>query len=194
MLMLASKSPRRRALLARLGVRFAVLEVDVPEIRASSESAHGYVRRVAQDKARAGLAMLPDAWVLGADTEVVLEDEVFGKPRDHADAALMLRRLSARTHEVLTAVTLVSHAAEYSILSRTKVSFTEIGEEDIAAYIASGEPMGKAGAYAIQGMAERFVQHLSGSFSGVMGLPLYDTAQLLRQSGIMPGFFPAQQD
>jgi len=191
---LASKSPRRRALLARLGVDFDVLDIDVPEIRTQGERAEDYVQRVAREKARAGLARAPEAIVLGADTEVVLDDHVFGKPRDKADAAAMLRRLSGRTHEVLTALVLVSKTREASALSRTKVSFSTLTEPDIAAYLASGEPMGKAGGYAIQGAAERFVHHLAGSFSGVMGLPLHETAQLVRQFGIIPGFPPPAQD
>jgi len=194
MLYLASKSPRRRALLARLGVDFDVLDVDVPEIRVEGERAEDYVHRVARDKALAGLAIAPEAIILGADTEVVLDDEVFGKPRDERDAAAMLRRLSGRTHEVLTAVVVVSKALEAHMCSRTKVSFTELTDDEIAAYIASGEPMGKAGAYAIQGAAEQFVHHLAGSFSGVMGLPLHETAQLVRQFGIIPGFPPRTQD
>jgi len=125
---------------------------------------------------------------------MVLDDEVFGKPQDHADAAAMLRRLSGRTHEVLTAVVVVSKTHEARALSRTDVSFSTLGESEIAAYVASGEPMGKAGAYAIQGAAERFVERLSGSFSGVMGLPLFETAQLVREFGIIPGFPPPAQD
>jgi len=188
MICLASKSPRRRALLARLGIGFDVLDVDVPEIRAEGESADDYVQRVAREKALAGLAMKPDAIVLGADTEVVLDDHVFGKPRDDIDAAAMLRRLSGRTHEVLTAVVVVSSALEARALSRTEVSFGELTEPEIAAYIASGEPMGKAGGYAIQGAAERFVHRLCGSYSGVMGLPLFETGALLRPFGITPSF------
>jgi len=195
MLSLASRSPRRRALLARLGVGFAVLDIEVPEVRGAGESAENYVRRVARDKAQAGLVRTGQGGVvLSADTEVVLDDDVFGKPRDGGDAAAMLRRLSGRTHAVLTAVVLLSNEYEASAFSRTEVSFTELTASDIVAYIASGEPMGKAGAYAIQGAAERFVQHLSGSYSGVMGLPLFETAQLLRQFGIRPVFPPLQQD
>jgi len=188
MIYLSSQSPRRKALIARLGVRFDVLDVDIPEIRAPGEHADGYVQRVALDKARAGLALKPDAIVLGADTEVVLDGEVFGKPRDENDAAAMLRRLSGRRHEVLTAVSLISTTLETHALSRTEVRFCELTDDEISAYIASGEPMGKAGAYAIQGGAERFVHHLAGSYSGVMGLPLYETSALVRLLGITPGF------
>jgi len=194
MIYLASKSPRRRALLARLGIEFDVLDVDVPEIRAESERADDYVQRVARGKALAGRALKPGAIVLGADTEVVLDDQVFGKPRDAADAAAMLRRLSGRTHEVLTAVVVVSSTHEAHALSRTQVSVAELSESEISAYIASGEPMGKAGAYAIQGAAECFVHHLAGSYSGVMGLPLFETGALLRTFGITPGFPLLHQD
>jgi septum formation protein len=188
MLYLASQSPRRRELLGRLGLPFAVLDVDVPERRAPDEHAADYVRRVARDKAYAGLERLGDAraWVLGADTEVVLDDAVFGKPRDAADAAAMLRRLSGRTHQVLSAVILAGHEGEHATLSVSQVTFATLDEDTIAAYVASGEPEGKAGAYAIQGNAQAFIAHLAGSYSGVMGLPLYETAGLLRAAGLTP--------
>ncbi|MDQ3494826.1 MAG: Maf family nucleotide pyrophosphatase [Pseudomonadota bacterium] len=188
MLHLASRSPRRHALLARLGLPFGVIDLDLPERRASGEPAADYVRRVAREKAGAGLLRMvavPDALVIGADTEVVLDDEVFGKPRDAAEAAAMLRRLSNRTHQVMTAVALVSAGREAQALSVSEVRFAALDEADIAAYVAGGEPMGKAGGYAIQGGAERFVAHLSGSYSSVMGLPLYETAELLRGFGIV---------
>ena len=187
MLHLASQSPRRAELLARLGVDFGILELDIPEHRQPGEPAEDYVRRVAREKAGAGLlkvVAVPGAVVLGGDTEVVLEDEVLGKPRDAADAAAMLARLSGRTHRVISAVSLVSAAREAQAVSISEVRFARLDEADIAAYVASGEPMGRAGAYAIQGGAERFVEHLSGSYSGVMGLPLYQTAQLLRDFGV----------
>ncbi|NLW97236.1 MAG: septum formation inhibitor Maf, partial [Xanthomonadaceae bacterium] len=174
MLHLASKSPRRRALLARLGVAFGTIDVDIREARAPGEPAEDYVRRMAREKAGAGLlavAGVPGALVLGADTEVVLDDEVFGKPADAADAAGMLRRLSGRTHEVLTAVSLVSAGREAQRLSRSRVTFAALDDGQVAAYVAGGEPMDRAGGYAIQGGAERFVTRLDGSFSGVMGLP-----------------------
>ena len=188
MLHLASKSPRRRELLARLGLDFGVLDVDVPEQRAPGESPDGYVARVARDKAGAGLlrvVAVPGAVVLGSDTEVVLGDEGFGKPADAAEAEAMLRRLSGRTHRVLTAVSLVSAGREASVTVASEVGFAELSDEDIAEYVASGEPEGRAGGYAIQGGAERFVARLSGSYSGVMGLPLHETATLLRGFGIL---------
>lgn len=188
MLHLASRSPRRRELLGRLGLAFGVLDVDVPERREAGESPRDYVRRVAREKAGAGLlevVAVPGALVIGADTEVVLDDEVFGKPRDAGDAAAMLRRLSGRTHEVISAVSLVSASREAQAVSVSEVTFAELSDEDIAAYAAGDEPLGKAGAYAIQGRAQTFIAHLSGSYSGVMGLPLFETARLLREFGVV---------
>ena len=188
MLHLASRSPRRAELLTRLGLDFGVLDLDVPEQRDPAEPPEDYVRRVAREKSGAGLLQVMavrDAVVLGADTEVVLGDEVFGKPRDAADAAAMLRRLSARTHQVITAVSLVSASREVQAVSISEVTFAALSDEDIDQYLASGEYQGKAGAYAIQGLAATFISHLSGSYSGVMGLPLYETAGLLRQFGFL---------
>lgn len=188
MLHLASRSPRRSELLARLGVAFGVLDLDVPEQRQPGEAAEEYVRRVAREKAGAGLlkvVAVPGALVLGADTEVVLDDEVFGKPRDEADAAAMLRRLSGRTHRVISAVSLVSQSREAQAVSVSEVTFADLDDDAIARYVATGEPRGKAGAYAIQGGAEVFTTRLSGSHSGVMGLPLHETAGLLRQFGAL---------
>lgn len=195
MLHLASRSPRRRELLGRLGLRFGVLDIDIPEQRGASEAPVEYVRRVAREKAGAGLlrvASVPGAVVLGADTEVILDEHVFGKPRDAADAAAMLRRLSGRTHEVVSAVSLVSAAREAQAVSVSRVAFDELSEAEVEAYVASGEPMGKAGAYAIQGGGEVFIRQLAGSYSGVMGLPLHETAGLLRAFGIEIGFGPVE--
>lgn len=190
MLHLASQSPRRRELLTQLGIDFRVVEVDVPELRAAQESPREYVNRVARDKARAGLAALAGAAgavVLGADTEVVLDDAVFGKPRDAHDAAAMLRRLSGRTHAVISAVWLVDARRERSACCVSNVRFAELDEAAIEAYVATGESFGKAGAYAIQGRGAALVEHLAGSYSGVMGLPLFETARLLREVAIYPG-------
>jgi septum formation protein len=188
MLHLASQSPRRRELLARFGLAFGVLDIDIAEQRQPDEAPEDYVRRVAREKAGAGLLQVmqaPDVLVIGADTEVVLGDEVFGKPVDAADAAAMLRRLSGRTHRVLSAVSIVSAGRELQALSESEVTFAELDEPTIHAYVASGEPDGKAGAYAIQGLAQAFVPRLCGSYSGVMGLPLFETAQLLRAFGAL---------
>ena len=187
MLYLASQSPRRRELLALIGQRYEVVHVDVPEVRGADEAPEAYVDRVARDKARAGAAALggrADAVVLGADTEVVLGGEVFGKPADAQDAAAMLRRLSGCTHRVLSAVWCVGGGREEHRFSETEVSFAPLSEAVIAAYVAGGEWQGKAGAYGIQGRAAAFVPHLSGSYTGVMGLPLFETAQLLRAFGL----------
>lgn len=189
MLYLASQSPRRAELLTRLGVSFGRIDLDIPEQRQPNEPATDYVRRVAREKAGAGLLKVvatPGAVVLGADTEVILEDEVFGKPVDAADAEAMLRRLSGRTHQAVSAVSVVSASRESQALVITDVSFAELDEADIAAYVASGEAMGKAGAYGIQGRAEQFVTRLAGSYSAVMGLPLHETSRLLRDFGILP--------
>jgi septum formation protein len=190
MLHLASQSPRRRQLLEQIGVPFAMLDVDVLEQRAEGESPHDYVSRVARDKARAGWAGLDrqadDAVVLGADTEVVLDDHVFGKPQDAGEAAAMLRRLSGRTHAVITVVWLVGATRELRAECVSQVRFATLDEPTIAAYVASGEPFGKAGAYAIQGRGATLVEHLQGSYSGVMGLPVFETARLLREFGVRP--------
>jgi septum formation protein len=185
MLYLASQSPRRRQLLEQLGVTFAVLGVEVVEQRAPDESPQDYVSRVARDKARAGRALLDqstvDARVLGADTEVVLDDEVFGKPADAEDATAMLRRLSARTHAVISVVWLVGRGREECASSISQVRFAALDEPTISTYVATGEPFGKAGAYAIQGRGAALIEHLQGSYSGVMGLPIFETARLLRR-------------
>jgi septum formation protein len=189
MLHLASKSPRRRELLGRLGLPFGILDLDIPEERAPGEPAEEYVRRVAREKAGAGLLTVmtnPTAVVLGSDTEVVLDDEVFGKPADAEDAASMLRKLSGRTHQVISAVSLVSQSRELQTVSISDVTFAALTEAQIAGYLAGDEWQGKAGAYAIQGFAETFIARLSGSYTGVMGLPVYETAMLLRQFGLEP--------
>lgn len=196
MLHLASRSPRRRELLVRLGVPFAALDVDIPEVRGPGESPEAYVARVAAEKAGAGLSQLAgrdEAVVIGADTEVVLDGEVFGKPAGADEAATMLGRLSGRVHQVLSAVAVRSGGRCLQALSVSDVEFAPLPAAWIAAYVESGEPMGKAGGYAIQGGAEAFVVRLQGSWSGVMGLPLHQTARLLEQAGIqaLPGARPA---
>lgn len=186
MLYLASKSPRRQQLLEQIGVRFDVLEVDVPEVRGAGEPAEDYVSRVAREKAGAGLlqvAAVAGARVLGADTEVIVDGEVFGKPASAEDAADMLARLSGRTHQVISVVWCVDASRESHAVSVSDVSFEVLDRTRIEGYVASGEPFGKAGAYAIQGRAAAFVTRLEGSFSGVMGLPLYETWRLISDFG-----------
>ncbi len=172
-----------------LGLDFGILDLDIPEAPDPAEPAEDYVRRVAREKAGAGLLRVigqADAVVLGADTEVVLDGRIYGKPADAADAAAMLRSLSGRMHVVISAVSLVSAGREAHAVSRSEVEFAPLVEDEIAAYLATGEWDGKAGAYAIQGMAQAFVRRLSGSHSGVMGLPLHETAGLLRGFGLFP--------
>lgn len=189
MLHLASQSPRRRQLLDLLGYAFDVLDIDIPEQRDPQETPRDYVTRVSREKAGAGLlqvAAVPGALVLSADTEVILDDEVFGKPADAADAHRMLRRLAGRTHTVLSSVWLLDAGRERQAISESQVTIAALDDASIAAYVASGEPMGKAGAYAIQGRGAALVEHLAGSHSGVMGLPMFETAALLRDFGVMP--------
>jgi septum formation protein len=184
MIFLASQSPRRSELLKQLGVDFSILDVDVPEVRAPGEPAADYVSRVAREKAAAGLMQVvavPGALVIGADTEVVLGDDVFGKPADAADLDAMLRRLSGRAHRVISVIWCVDASREEHAVNETVVEVAPLDDADIAAYVASGEGFGKAGGYAIQGRAAAFVRRLDGSHSGVMGLPLYEMAALLRR-------------
>ena len=186
MLLLASKSPRRRQLLEQLGVEFSVIDVDVPEQREASETALQYVYRVSRDKAYAGLARaVAGDVVLAGDTEVVLDDKVFGKPLDGEDAARMLRRLSGIEHTVRSVVWLVDGQREISAHCLPRVRFDTLDEADIAAYVDTGECFGKAGAYAIQGRAAAFISDIQGSYSNVMGLPLYETAIVLRAFGLL---------
>jgi len=190
LLYLASQSPRRRQLLEQVGIRFETVDVDVPEVRAPGEPAVDYVSRVAREKAGAGLLKLGGicgAIVLGADTEVVLDGDVFGKPDDAAHARMMLARLSGQVHQTISAVWCVAAGREQGSLNISEVEFAPLSASDIAAYVASGEPFGRAGAYAIQGRAAGFIARLNGSYSGVMGLPLFETLGLLRRFGVVPG-------
>lgn len=178
---LASASPRRRELLDQIGIRYRTLAVNVDETRHANEPPERYVLRLALDKARAGRAQLLQGGarpVLGADTAVVIDGEVLGKPRDRDDALAMLRRLSGRIHHVYTGVALAG-VEEGTRLSVSAVSFRPLTLEECAAYWHTGEPADKAGAYAIQGRGAAFITRLEGSYSGVMGLPLYETAQLI---------------
>lgn len=185
MIVLASRSPRRRQLLDQIRVAYKTVDVDVPEIRQPGESAEDFVQRVARDKARAGVALAGEELpVLAADTIVIVDGEILGKPENDRAAARMLTQLAGRTHTVLSAVALAQGTDVCCRLSRSEVSFRELDATEIQAYVASGEPADKAGGYGIQGEAARFVRHLSGSYSGVMGLPLFETAELLRDAGI----------
>jgi septum formation protein len=184
-LYLASSSPRRRELLEQIGVHYTVCPVAVSERVNPGEAPEEYVLRLALAKARAGGAALEvQAPVLGADTAVVVDDTILGKPRDRADALAMLARLSGREHRVLSGVALVQGEREESRLSVTRVRFRVLQPGEAEAYWASGEPADKAGAYAIQGRAAVFVERIEGSYSGVMGLPLFETAGLLERFGV----------
>ena len=186
MLYLASQSPRRLELLRQVGIDPGLLDVIVPEIRLPGESPQDYVSRVAREKAGAGLLKVmsnPGALVLGADTEVVVGDRVLGKPVDSQDATAMLVELAGRAHRVISVVWLLSAGREMRAQSISEVRVSALTIEAIAGYVATDEWRGKAGGYAIQGRAAMFIEHLSGSYSGVMGLPLHETAGLLRAFG-----------
>lgn len=182
-LRLASASPRRRELLASIGVSVEVVPTDINESRRDGESPEAFVSRLAREKAEAGHcgSALP---TLGADTVVVCDDEIFGKPRDAAHARQMLKALSGREHRVLSGVAVIGPAGCLTCRVATKIVMREIDESEMAAYWASGEPADKAGGYAIQGRAAIFVERLEGSYSAVVGLPLYETASLLRAQGV----------
>lgn len=178
-LILASSSPRRRELLSQIGVRFEVRSADIDETPYTNEPPHAYVVRLAVQKALA-VAEHTVQPVLGADTTVVLDEQILGKPQDADEACALLNRLSGRTHQVYTAVALVQGARQEVRVVETSVHFAKLSAQEIAAYIATGEPMDKAGAYGIQGLGAVFVQELHGSYSNVVGLPLFETAALLR--------------
>ncbi len=186
-LYLASASPRRRELLRQIGVRYRLLRLAVDETPLAEESPHAYVARLALLKARSGCARLGrrlPAPVLGADTAVVVEGAIFGKPRDRADGLAMLARLSGREHQVLSAVALATPERDAVRVQDSRVRFRALTPAECLAYWDSGEPQDKAGGYGIQGRAAAFIVELQGSYSGVMGLPLFETAELLREFGV----------
>jgi septum formation protein len=185
-LYLASASPRRKQLLEQLGLRFEVVVADVDERLRPGEAAEDYVSRVAAAKAQAVVRRLgsPSLPVLAADTAVVLGGIILGKPKDRADGIAMLDRLAGRSHQVLSAVALWHAGGARMAVSRSRVTFRTISPEEAAVYWASGEPADKAGGYGIQGLGGVFVESLDGSYSGVMGLPLFETAALLKDAGI----------
>jgi septum formation protein len=196
---LASASPRRRDLLTAMGLRFTFGGADIDETAVAGEAAGEMVLRLAIAKSRtvfdAGNYAVP---VLGADTVVVLGDRVFGKPVSREDALDMLASLSGRTHKVLTGVAVTTRSGHETAISSTDVRFREISSDEAAAYWQSGEPAGKAGAYAVQGLGGIFVRSISGSYSGVVGLPVYETAHLLHRAGIalpvLPGRPPQDEN
>jgi septum formation protein len=190
-IVLASASPRRTELLHQIGIAHRVMPSHIDESRAAGESIEDCVLRLARSKALQVQQCLTASQVqqtlpvLAADTVVVVEEVMLGKPRDRDDALEMLQRLSGRSHQVLSAVALAAGNGLRHALSRSVVRFRALSSQECAAYWDSGEPQGKAGAYAIQGAGAVFVEYLAGSYSGVMGLPLYETAQLLKAAGIV---------
>lgn len=185
-LVLASQSPRRAELLRAAGIDFDVIVADVDETVQPGEPPDAYVRRLAEAKARAVAARVGDRPVLGADTTVVVDGKILGKPADEADAWRMLRLLAGRTHQVMTGVSLVIRTRAATEVAVTDVEFAPLSDEEIDWYIASGEPMDKAGAYAVQGLASRFVTRLDGSYSNVVGLPVALVYAMCVAAGLLP--------
>ena len=181
-IVLASASPRRRELLQQLGVRFELISADIDETPLASEPPADYVQRLAQQKARAGWQRLAlNKPVLGADTIVVCDGAILGKPTDFADFRRSMQLLSGRSHQVMTAIALLNGQHQLGTLVTTEVWFRPLTHDDIHWYWQTGEPQDKAGGYGIQGLAAKFIPKISGSYSAVVGLPLYETEQLLQQ-------------
>ena len=181
-IILASQSPRRKQLLEQIGIFPICQPVDIDETKYTSESPLEYCQRLALEKAHAGWQQSDKkCMVLGSDTIVVLDGQTLGKPKDITDAFRMLEMLSDRTHQVITAVAIVFESKQKIVVSTSDVTFTKLKIEEINRYIASKEPMDKAGSYGIQGLAAQWIKSISGSYSGIMGLPLYETAQLIRE-------------
>jgi len=183
-LILASASPRRRDLLGQLGLRFEVSAADIDETPHPGEAAPDYVLRLAREKARTVATRAPGAWVLAADTTVVLGSELLGKPRDAAEAEQMLGRLSGKTHEVMTGVALAGPSDVHSTVVRSRVTFRALSAGEIAWYAGTGEPLDKAGSYAIQGKGGFLVASAEGSPTNIIGLPLGETLELLARAGL----------
>ncbi|MGZ4873425.1 MAG: Maf family protein [Candidatus Angelobacter sp.] len=185
-LILASSSPRRQELLREIGVPFRVHAAHINEDQITGEAPGAYALRLAREKAEAVAVQYPQSYVIGADTIVVVDGEVLGKPKDQGDAVRMLWRLSGRGHEVTTAVSMIAPGTlAKTRASTTKVYFRELAEDEIQRYVAGGEPMDKAGAYAIQGGASRWADRIEGEFSNVVGLPLSLVTDMLRTTGLM---------
>jgi septum formation protein len=185
MLILASASPRRQELLRHAGIAFRVQSTGISETPLAGETPRACAERLARAKALAISHAHPGDWVLGADTIVVVDEEILGKPADEADAARMLRLLSGRTHEVTTGVCLAGEAIEDVRSESTLVSMIALREDDIRDYVASGEPMDKAGAYAIQGRASRWIGRIEGDYANVVGLPVALVYRMLREHGAL---------
>lgn len=185
MLVLASASPRRADLLRAAGIPFRVEPAEIDEEPFPDEPADGYVLRVARDKALAAACRKSGNPILGADTAVVVDGRILGKPAGPYDSRRMLETLSGRVHDVLTGVVLLIGDGEHRAVERTRVRFLPLGSDEIEWYIASGEPEGKAGGYAIQGLASRFIDRVEGSYSNVVGLPVTTVCQMLRRTGLL---------
>jgi septum formation protein len=182
-LVLASASPRRAEILTALGIPFTVVATDIDETVAPGESGRAAASRLAAEKAAASAALSPGDWVLAADTLVLLDDAILGKPRDGTDARGMLRRLSGREHKVVTAVRLTRASGPgLEAIEESRVRIAPLDEEEIRWYVSTGEPLDKAGAYAVQGLGARFVESVEGSFTNVMGLPARSVYRLLREA------------
>lgn len=190
-IVLASGSPRRRELLAAAGLLVDVDPADADESVHAGEAPAAYVERVAIAKATIGAGRHPDAAVLGGDTTVVVDGDIFAKPEDDDDARRMLERLSGRPHDVLTGIALAWRGAMRARVEKTTVWFRPLAAHEIAWYVASGEPRGRAGAYAIQGLASRFIPRIDGSYTNVVGLPVTTVLALLEDAGIDAGAHPA---
>jgi len=188
-LILASASPRRRELLRAAGIAFEVQATDIPEVPEPGEAPHAFAGRMALHKAKTIASWRVDEWVLGADTIVVVDGTILGKPRDEEDAARMLRVLSGRQHDVITAVCICKLSSGIMgsdcLSETTRVTFSELSEEDIAFYVSTGEPMDKAGAYGIQGIASRWIPRIEGDYSNVVGLPVALVWSMLRGRGVV---------
>jgi septum formation protein len=185
---LASASPRRRELLASIGLTFEVIPSHVPEVRSEHESPEEYVARLSREKAEAIANLHPDDWVIAADTTVLLGEELLEKPLDDADARRMLATIAGRTHIVYTGVTLqnVAHGWCETRLAESEVRMLPLSSEDIVWYVKTGEPLDKAGAYAVQGIGAMFIDSIHGSYTSVVGLPLATLFQMLRKAGLDP--------
>ncbi len=185
LIFLASESPRRIELLQQLGVQFETINAPVEEVALPNEPPESYVVRMAIEKALSGFNKVAGKaiWVVGGDTVVMLKGRVFGKPKNEADAFNMLSRLSGQTHDVLSAVAIVFDGEVFSALNTTTVRFKVLSESEIMNYISTHEPFGKAGSYAIQGLGAKFIKGIDGSYSAVMGMPLFELNQLLEASG-----------
>lgn len=181
MLILASASPRRQELLRSAGISFTIDPADIDETPLTNESPRACAQRLAREKALTVQKRHPEDFVLGADTIVVVDELILGKPRDEEDAVRMLRLLSGRRHAVITGVCLLGPAGEAASLEMTLVSMSKISDDEIRAYVASGEPMDKAGAYGIQGMASRWIQRIEGDYRNVVGLPVARVYSMLRE-------------